>query len=64
MRVRATGSPGVTTVNAVQTTVKWEGVRYEGRTIKRRSLAVIGQVKIIKYTQRYGLQKEDRVKER
>lgn len=27
MRVRATGSPGVTTVNAVQTTVKGEGLR-------------------------------------
>lgn len=42
MRVRAAGSPGVTTVNAVQTTVKGEGVRDEGRTRGRRSLAVIG----------------------
>lgn len=59
MRVRATGSPGVTTVNAVQTTVKREGVRYEGKTRGRRSLAVTGQIKRIKYTQRYGLKKKD-----
>lgn len=31
MRVRATGSPGVTTVNAVQTTVKGEGASDEGK---------------------------------
>lgn len=58
MRVRATGSPGVTTVNAVQTTVKGEGVRDEGRTRGRRSLAVTGGVKRIKCTQRHGLKKE------
>lgn len=54
MRVRATGSPGVTTVNAVQTTVKGEGMRDEGRTRGRRSLAVTGGVKRIKCTQRHG----------
>lgn len=41
MRVRATGSPGVTTVNAVQTTVKGERVRDDGRT-RGRSLAMTG----------------------
>lgn len=30
MRVRATGSSGVITVNAVQTTVKGQGARDEG----------------------------------
>lgn len=42
MRVRATGSPGVTTVNAVQTTVKGEGVMVERRTRGKRSLAGTG----------------------
>lgn len=31
MRVRAAGAPGVTTVNAVQTTVKREGARDESK---------------------------------
>lgn len=52
MRVRATGSPGVTTVNAVQTTVKREGVRYEGRPRRNRRLAVTRQVKRSTYTQK------------
>lgn len=58
MRVRATGSPGVTTVNAVQTTVKGEGVMGQGRTRGSRHLAVTGRVKRIKCTQRHGLKKE------
>lgn len=36
MRVRATGSSGVTTVNAVQTTVKGEGVKNEMTRGKRQ----------------------------
>lgn len=54
MRVRATGSSGVTTVNAVQTTVKGEGVRNEEMTRGRRSLAVTDGMKRIKCTQRHG----------
>lgn len=44
VRVRATGTPGVTTVNAVQTTVKGEGGWYRGRT-SGRSLAAARRVK-------------------
>lgn len=58
MRVRATGSSGVTTVNAVQTTVKGEGVRNEQITRERRSLAVTDGRKRIKRTQRHGSKKE------
>lgn len=36
MRVRATGSPGVTTVNAVQTTVRGEGARRDEGGKKRK----------------------------
>lgn len=57
MRVRATGSSGVTTVNAVQTTVKGEGVRNEQIT-RERSLAVTDGRKRIKRTQRHGSKKE------
>ncbi len=64
MRVRATGSPGVTTVNAVQTTAKGEGARDEGRTRGRRSLAVTGGVKRIKCTQRHGLKREGWIRKR
>lgn len=40
MRVRAAGSSGVTTVNAVETTVKGEGVRNEEKPRGRTRLAV------------------------
>lgn len=62
MRVRATGSSGVTTVNAVQTTVKGEGVRNEEMTRGRRSMAVTDGMKRIKCTQRHGQKKEERDK--
>lgn len=52
MRVRAAGSPGVTTVNAVQTTVKGEGVKDE-RGIEEGE-ALTGRAKRIKFTQRQG----------
>lgn len=54
MRVRAAGSSGVTTVNAVQTTVK--GVRNEEMTEEGR-LTVTGSMKEIKHRQRYGQKK-------